>query len=386
MFRGLALEKGIVIRVSEASSSSIKEIAASLANELKLDERSLVILDTSHILIREHSDQIISRLKYRFGIDSILITYVFQRNSMDSDLEEFVNEIKEKFSRERKRLQVFKLRALNKISEETRSKIIRFLIEKLGIKQRENQVDLTIYAFEKNDLCLLVIDKIDCIGGSYFSTNELSVSLVSGGPDSTLATLLACRSGIEVVGVYFDFGVRELRDKARQRVIRSIRLIANKWGRIRKLYIVPFVDVVQNILSFSDPRYFFVLLKRFMVRTAGIICKKEGCRAIITGEIIGEHASQTLWNLDVISEALADIPIIRPLLTWDKSEILNYLRKIDLDLYDVVSSSIEPCVVSSKIKPTTRAKLDFVKKEEENIPINDCYLNDLVEKSFKIMF
>lgn len=380
------MQKSIIIKISKMSTRIIRDIVTSLAEELGFSKSSILVLDTSHILIKEYSPQIINKLKYRFGIDFILATYIIDRNNMYSDLEKFINEIKETYSRERKRLQIFNFISLNNISEAVRKEIIQFLIKELGAKPGTDQADLTIYAFELNDFFLLSIKKIDCIGGVYFPTKELSVSLVSGGPDSTLATLLACRNGTEVISVYFDFGDPKLRDKARQRVIRSIRLMANKWGRIRKLYIVPFVEVAQNILSFADPKDYFVLLKRFMIRAAEIICRKERCKAIITGEIIGEHASQTLWNLDVISEATSDIPIIRPLLTWDKSEILNYLRKIDPDLYNIVSSSIEPCVVSRDIKPTTRARLSLIKKEEESIPINEDYLSNLIEKSFKIIF
>lgn len=363
---------------------AIDDTIAALSKILNVNPSNLIhIADTYFLLIGFKKS--LDRLLRVYGVEKVVLGYLTELTELEKTLEAIIKEIYEFFSRERLSLKTFRVLEVGILSPETLSSIIEILGKKLGAKLVQSNEDIKLWIASKQRDLFIGFREFSGLGGSLLETGRKAVCLVSGGPDSTLALLLTSRIGMKTIGVYYDFGAEDLREKARNRVIESLRLVSKRWGRIEKLYIVPFVDVVANILSYAEPKNFFVLLKRYMIRLAEKICERDKCDLIVTGEIIGEHASQTLWNLEIITEASSSIPIIRPLLTWDKTEILNYLRKIDKDVYDIVSSSIEPCVVSREIKPTTKADLESILRDEDNISIDEEFINKLLEKSFIIL-
>ena len=123
-----------------------------------------------------------------------------------------------------------------------------------------------------------------------------------------------------------------------------------------------------------------------MLRTARIIMEREKARAIVTGEIISEHASQTIDNLTVIDDAVSGITILRPVVGYDKMEIFKKLLRIDKRLYEITNKSIEPCRDLTTIKPTTKAKIDSIREDEELLGIDDDVLRRLVDDAMVIEF
>ena len=206
-------------------------------------------------------------------------------------------------------------------------------------------------------------------GGLPFGVQSKMVALLSGGPDSTLASWFALRRGSPIVPVYFDFGEASLRENARDRVIKVAKILFNDWTPFGegKLYIIPFQNVASSILkSVDEKKYSYVLLKRLMYYFAFKVADREKALGVVSGEIIGEHASQTVWNLNVISSGSV-YQIIRPVACFDKADVFKILKAVDERLYEISSKSIEPCKILTSIKPTTVAELEKVINYEKII-------------------
>jgi thiamine biosynthesis protein ThiI len=195
------------------------------------------------------------------------------------------------------------------------------------------------------------------------------ISLISGGIDSPVATYLMLKKGVEIVVTHFDN--RPFTDEKQVEKALSLVRHLEKFGKI-KIYLIPHGESQMEIAKNCTRRYQCVLCRRMMFRVAERIAKLENADAILTGESLGQVASQTLTNILVETQAV-DIPILRPLIGMDKMEIVDLAKKIGT--YEI---SILPglcCTIVPK-KPATQAKLERILREEEKININQ-----MLEKS-----
>lgn len=197
------------------------------------------------------------------------------------------------------------------------------------------------------------------------------VSLISGGIDSPVATYLMLRRGDDCICVHFDNRpfTDEKQLKKTKKLVSKLEEIS---GRKLKLYLVPHGETQLRFARETIRRYGCIFCRRMMFRVAEKIAEREGAKAIVTGESLGQVASQTLENILVEEEAVS-IPIIRPLIGFDKVEIQEIARKIGT--YEI---SIEPglCCTIVPNKPATRSNVKIIRDEESRLDIND-----LVEKS-----
>jgi len=204
---------------------------------------------------------------------------------------------------------------------------------------------------------------------------EKLVCLISGGIDSPVAAWLMMRRGCIPVFVYFD-NSPFTDETTRQRAIDAVRRLKHHAPNASlKLYIVPHGANLADILRNSPRNLTCVLCRRIMYRLAERIASKEHAEAIVTGEIIGEHASQTLRNLHVIGQAATDISVHRPLLGMNKTEVESYARKIGT--FDA-STAPASCCSGPPPKPRTRARLSEALKAEAKLD-----LNAIIERSIK---
>lgn len=192
------------------------------------------------------------------------------------------------------------------------------------------------------------------------------VCLVSGGIDSPVAAWLAMKKGLTPIFVYFD-NTPFTDETTQQRAIEAVR----KLGKLAhkksvKLFVVPHGDDLADILRNCPRNLTCVLCRRMMYRVAEKIALKERAEAIVTGEIIGEHASQTLRNLLVENECLSEVTILRPLIGMNKTEVESIARKIG-----TFSASTKPasCCTGPPPKPRTRARLEEVHRAENRLNI-----------------
>jgi thiamine biosynthesis protein ThiI len=135
-----------------------------------------------------------------------------------------------------------------------------------------------------------------------------------------------------------------------------------------RLYLVPFIDIQKDIVAHTPPDLRVILYRRMMVRIAEILALKEKAQALVTGESLGQVASQTLPNIRVIDES-AQIPILRPLIGQDKSEIIEQAQRIGTYETSVLPYN-DCCALFVPKHPATKASLDVVKLAEENLDVN----------------
>lgn len=200
------------------------------------------------------------------------------------------------------------------------------------------------------------------------------ICLVSGGIDSPVATWLMMRKGCFPVIVFFD-NYPYADETTKQRAMEAIKKLGGYIPEDKlKVYVVPHGDDLTNILRNCPRNLTCVLCRRMMYRLAEKIALLEDADAIVTGEIIGEHASQTLVNLRVETQAIRDVSILRPLLGMNKREVEKLARKIRT--FDT-STKPASCCTGPPPKPRTRARLEEIKEAEKCLDIERMINRDL---------
>ena len=202
--------------------------------------------------------------------------------------------------------------------------------------------------------------------------------LISSGIDSPVAGYLMIKKGVEIIAVHFN-NLKEEDDKSlrtTKRLVKKLSQIANK--RI-KLYIIQNHKNQRQIMDNTNRRFQCVLCKRLMYRIAERIAKKEKCDFLITGENLGQVASQTLDNLRVLDYATKMI-VLRPLLCNDKNDTIKIARQIGT--YEISIEHRDTCAFVPK-RPLTKAKLERVRMQEERLNIQRM-IDDSIRNAEKI--
>jgi len=206
------------------------------------------------------------------------------------------------------------------------------------------------------------------------------VCLVSGGIDSPVAASLVMKKGLTPVFVYFD-NSPFTDETTQERAIEAVKKLGQHAPEKKvKLYVVPHGNTLTDILRNCPRNLTCVLCRRMMYRVAERIALQEGAEAIVTGEIIGEHASQTLRNLRVENEALSKVTVLRPLIGMNKTEVEGIARKIGT--FDA-STKPASCCTGPPPKPRTRARFEEVHKAEKRLNIKDMVKRDV--KSARVL-
>jgi thiamine biosynthesis protein ThiI len=215
-------------------------------------------------------------------------------------------------------------------------------------------------------------------GGLPWGTQGRVLALLSSGIDSPVASWLMMKRGCEITHLHLDAGRWAGKDVHRAAIENHRRL--SRWCSGNPLSLViadsePLYDQMDKLRI--PPRYRCVICKRFMQHVAGCLMEKEGALAVITGENLGQVASQTLANLSVISEAVT-IPVLRPLITYDKEETITLARRIGT--FNAHPGDLSCLAVPSM--PATAAPLETVKKSEKEMNINEIVRGTLSSVRF----
>ena len=200
-------------------------------------------------------------------------------------------------------------------------------------------------------------------GGMPVGSNGRGLLLLSGGIDSPVAGWMMAKRGVKIEAVYYEaFPYTSI--EAREKVIELARIVASWAGSIR-LHIVSLTEIEEEISRNCTEDYFTLLLRRFMMKLSERIALASDCSALVTGESMGQVASQTIQALNVTNSAV-DIPVFRPCIGLDKEEIVVYARKIGS-----FETSILPyedcCTVFTPRHPKTKPELPKVISEEEKL-------------------
>ena len=209
-------------------------------------------------------------------------------------------------------------------------------------------------------------------GGMPVGTGGRGLLLISGGIDSPVAGYMMAKRGLQLTAIHFA-SPPYTSERAERKVIELLTQVAGYAGRM-KLLIVPFTSIQEAIRDHCPEDLFTVVMRRFMVRIASAVAEKRGCLALVTGESVGQVASQTLPAM-VCTDAVAGLPVLRPLCGMDKEEIVEISRKIGT--FDI---SIQPyedcCTVFTPKHPKTRPRLSDLEAAEQKLP-----LDQLVEEA-----
>jgi len=203
---------------------------------------------------------------------------------------------------------------------------------------------------------------------------EKVVCLVSGGIDSPVAACLAIKKGCVPIFLYYD-NTPFTDETTKQRAMDTIKKLKKHTSEKRvRLYVIPHGEDLAEILRNCPRNLTCILCRRMMYRVAERVALMENAPAMVTGEIIGEHASQTLRNLRVESEAISQVSILRPLAGLDKLEVEKLAR--ETGTFDA-STKPASCCSAPPRKPRTRARFEEVKKAEQHLNIEEMIARDL---------
>ena len=202
-------------------------------------------------------------------------------------------------------------------------------------------------------------------GGMPVGSNGVAVSLLSGGIDSPVSTYMIAKRGVRLIPVHF-FSFPYTSQQAKDKVVELTRLLTEYCGRMT-LDVVPFTHIQEEIRDKCPEEYFTLIMRRFMMRIAERIAQSAGAHAIVTGENLGQVASQTMEAM-ASTQAVTALPVLQPLVGMDKEEIVCHARRIG-----TFDTSILPyedcCTVFTPRHPRTRPKLREVEAAEAALDI-----------------
>lgn len=209
--------------------------------------------------------------------------------------------------------------------------------------------------------------KIKGQGGMPIGTGSKASLLLSGGIDSPVAGHMIAKRGVTIDAINF-FSFPYTSDRAKEKVIELAKIIARYTGSMR-LYIVPFTEIQLQIRDKCPEEHMTLIMRRFMMRISEKIARKNGSKALITGESVAQVASQTLAALDV-TNAVVDMPILQPLIGMDKIEVIN--RSVEIGTYDTSILPYEDCcTVFTPKHPTINPKRQNIEKSESVLDVEE---------------
>lgn len=218
--------------------------------------------------------------------------------------------------------------------------------------------------------------KVQGVGGLPVGVIGKVLALLSGGIDSPVAAWLMMKRGCEVDFLHFH-AFPSSEEAVAGKIPKLAETLVTPQGVTAKLFLVPYHSFqIALLMSKVPPPLELVLFRRFMVKVANRIAKEHGYKAIVTGDNLGQVASQTIDNLTVLDNA-SDLPIFRPLLTYDKREIVALAQKIGT--YELSIQPYMDCCSLIARHPKTRAKLKVVLKAENILPTEQLIARSLSE-------
>jgi len=223
--------------------------------------------------------------------------------------------------------------------------------------------DVTIYVEVRDKQAYIYSKVLRGVMGLPYGTQGKAVALFSGGIDSPVAAWMLMKRGVSVLPLFMDqrpFVGENYIDRA----IKAHKLLSSYVPRTRfTLYSAPMGEIMQRITETHEPKYICVMCKRSMYRVAQRFAEKKGAQAIITGESLGQVASQTLMNINVLSSAIS-LPVLRPLIGLDKVEIEDLARTIGS--YMVTAISVDGCKAVPK-GPSTQSRVEKLESLEAEL-------------------
>ncbi len=252
-------------------------------------------------------------------------------------------------------------------------------------KKLDKKVDLTHPDFKlfikvRGDYTLIYSKIIPGIGGLPVGTSGKAIAMLSGGIDSPVATFMAMNRGLHITVAHFH-SVPKTSLKSIDKVKMLVKKLTDYQGQI-KLYLIPVLEIQQAIAKHSDSRLRLILLRRMMLQIGEKLAKEEKAKALVTGDSLGQVASQTLENMKATEEATGML-VIRPLVALDKKYIIETAKKIDTFSISILPHD-DACSLFTPKSPETKARLDYVKEQYTKLDV-ETLINDALKKAETVL-
>ena len=301
-----------------------------------------------------------------FGIAEICPVVILEDTGFEDLAEAVVSYVKELYPTEEKTFKVCARRA-NKnypmhtmeVNCELGGRILD-VCPNLKVDVHEPDIYLNVELRQK---IYLYCESIAGPGGMPVGTNGQAMLLLSGGIDSPVAGYMIAKRGVALEATYFH-APPYTSERAKEKVVDLARLVSRYSGPI-KLNVVNFTDIQLYIYEKCPHEELTIIMRRYMMKIAEHFAKQDGCLGLITGESIGQVASQTMQSL-MATNAACTLPVYRPLIGFDKKEIVDISEKID-----TYETSIQPyedcCTIFVAKHPVTKPNLERIEKSERNL-------------------
>ena len=225
--------------------------------------------------------------------------------------------------------------------------------------------DLTVFVEIRETYAYVHTPSVPGAGGLPIGMGGRAVSLLSGGIDSPVASYMMAKRGVQLEMIHFA-SPPYTSEQAREKVLQLARELVPWCGRLT-VHVVPFAEIQEEIRRSCPEDHFTLIMRRFMMRLADALAHELGCGALVTGECLGQVASQTMAAL-AVSEDAATLPVLRPLIGMDKEEIVRIARHIG-----TFDTSILPyedcCTVFTPRHPKTKPHVEEVREMEQALDV-----------------
>ena len=251
-----------------------------------------------------------------------------------------------------------------------------YLLSNVGdkIKVDINKPEAKIKCELRENNVVVYSDTVPGYGGLPIGTNGKAMSLLSGGIDSPVATWMVAKRGMEVEAVHFHT-YPFTSEKSQEKVKDLARILAKYCGKVR-LHKVNILEIQKAVGLNCRDEEMTIISRRFMMRIAQKLAEQRNCDALITGESIGQVASQTIQGL-TCTNASVSLPVFRPLIAMDKTEIIEIAKKIDTFEPSIIPEE-DCCSVFAPKKPVTKPKLERIEDSEKALDV-DKLIQDAID-------
>lgn len=339
-----------------------------------------IVVDQGRYFIKAQDvEAAVERVRKVFGVVEVCLVTEVERDltAIKEEVLKMVSEIKPKtFKVETNRAN--KKFPLNSIeaSRDIGGYVLHHYGEGLEVDVKNPECLVNVEIREKGAYIFTSKDKIKAVGGLPYGINGSTMLMLSGGIDSPVAGYLMARRGVALNCVYYHshpYTSERAKDK-----VKELAKILSEYAEKVKLYIVPFTEIQMAIINGCREDELTIIMRRFMMRVACELAERNGVQSVSSGESIGQVASQTMEGL-IVSTDCADRPVFRPLVTMDKTDIMNIAREIG-----TYETSILPyedcCTIFVPKHPKTKPRLEEMRKSESVLDI-EALVNKAIEET-----
>jgi len=247
--------------------------------------------------------------------------------------------------------------------------------EKLHKKVNLTNPEFKIYIKVRGKYTIIYSKIIPGIGGLPVGTSGKAISMLSGGIDSPVATFMAMNRGLHITAAHFH-SVPKTSPQSIEKVKQLTQKLTDFQGQI-KLLLIPVLEIQEAIAQNTDSRLRLILLRRIMLKIGERIAQNEKAKALITGDSLGQVASQTLENMKA-TEAATDMLVIRPLVALDKKHIIQTAEQIGTFAISILPHD-DACSMFTPKSPETKAQLKYVEEQCAKLPVDELVENAIAQ-------